>query len=73
MMVLKEYRDLIKNEQISYYWNKNRNLLNGISPITMSNISNRLNAVIAAIEKNTAEPNTVAKFLRKYRKYWHIY
>ncbi|XP_050513469.1 cyclic GMP-AMP synthase-like receptor isoform X2 [Diabrotica virgifera virgifera] len=67
MTLLKSYYESIKNGKILYYWNKNNNLINGPSAATLTNVENRLKAIINDIDKNlTVDPNVVAKYICKY-------
>ncbi|XP_018574677.1 uncharacterized protein LOC108913594 [Anoplophora glabripennis] len=63
MNMLKEYYNCLQAGKINYFWNKNNNLLKNIKPETISNVSNRIKAIIDDIEKHPENPLLVAKYL----------
>ncbi|CAG9839637.1 unnamed protein product [Diabrotica balteata] len=64
MTLLKSYYESIKNGKIEYYWNKSNNLISGSSSVTLSNVENRLKAIISDIDRNlVADPTVVAKYI----------
>ncbi|CAG9862670.1 unnamed protein product [Phyllotreta striolata] len=63
MTCLKKYCECIENKKIPYYWNKNNNLIQNISPVVLGNLKCRLNNIIKNIEKNmTDNPKIFAEY-----------
>lgn len=63
--MLNEYLNCLDGKKIPYYWNKNNNLISGVNSITITNIANKIKAIIEDVKKTT-EPSIIAKHLRKY-------
>lgn len=59
--MLQVYYDHLQRGKIPYYWNKQNNLIANISPITLSNMANRIKGYIDTINKNVNNPICIAK------------
>ncbi|KAJ8924711.1 hypothetical protein NQ315_000863 [Exocentrus adspersus] len=64
MNLLKEYQNCLSVHKITYFWNKNNNLLQNIrSRETVTNLSNNIQRIINDIERHPNDPYVVAKYL----------
>ncbi|KAG5896340.1 hypothetical protein JTB14_005821 [Gonioctena quinquepunctata] len=65
MSILRDYYDCLKNEKISYYWNKNNNLIGGIKKDTLMNLTNKIKLIIEDVDKHPDDAMVIAKYLLK--------
>lgn len=63
--MLKVYQQHLDKNMIPYYWNRNNNLIKGVSPETINNIKQRISKIVMDIERNSTDPYVMIKYLRK--------
>lgn len=69
--MLEKLRDAAKNHNIPFFYNKNMNLLEKISPMEMKNYADRFAQIILKINQNiSTDPCIIAKFICKYIFYF---
>lgn len=63
--MLERYHEALKNRCIPYFWDKRFNLIGKVKDITIDNICNQVGKMLGDIERNIANPFTIATYLGK--------
>ncbi|KAH1003936.1 hypothetical protein HUJ04_003766 [Dendroctonus ponderosae] len=70
MCMLKMYQEYLENKEIPYFWNSNYNLIACLKPCTVTDIANRFQRIINAVEKSVIEdPYLIGKYLLSKEDY----
>lgn len=70
--MLQRLQEACAKHEITDFWNPKNNLLGGIKPEEMSNISCRLNKIIKDIDKKIVnDAFIIAEYIRKFRIFFY--